>query len=97
MNMRELVAYGKRTLDGELMPTPDANMGHRETGAVYDKHSKSQANRNVNTLIGIETGKKLRLQPAMTQWMMGYPEQWTEFPIAEPSGAKTALKPTATE
>ncbi len=41
-------------------------------------------------LTGTGTGKKLRLQPAMTQWMMGFPESWTEFPTTEQSGGKTA-------
>lgn len=46
--------------------------------------------------IGHETGVKLRLQPAMTQWMMGFPESWTEFPTQEPNGEKKASKPTET-
>ena len=35
---------------------------------------------------GTVAGKKLRLQPAMTQWMMGYPNSWTEFPTQELNG-----------
>lgn len=80
----------------KLLPTPDHNDGARGAAKVYDPKGKSQSSRTVNTLIGAGTGKKLRLQPAMTQWMMGYPDSWTEFPIAEPSGEKTASKPTAT-
>jgi len=29
--------------------------------------------------IGHETGKKLRLQPAMTEWMMNFPPGWVRF------------------
>lgn len=42
-----------------------------------------------HTPTGLVSGKKLRLQPAMTQWMMGYPDLWTEFPLVEPDGEKT--------
>lgn len=76
--------------DIALLPTPNSNMANRGQGAYYDSHSKSQNKRDVNTLIGKGTGEKLRLQPAMTQWMMGFPESWTEFPIAEPNGEKKA-------
>lgn len=57
-NMRELVVYGKRKLDGSP--------------------------------IGKPLGKELRLQPAMSAWMMGYPESWTEFPTQNQDGGKTA-------
>lgn len=46
---------------------------------------------------GIKTGEKLRLQPAMPEWMMGFPEKWTEFPIALPNGETDRSKPTATQ
>lgn len=46
---------------------------------------------------GIKTGEKLRLQPAMPEWMMGFPERWTEFPTALPSGGTNQSKPTATQ
>lgn len=73
--------------------------------AVKEGRVKAGSGRSMNlivtvaatTLTGIETGKKLRLQPAMTQWMMGYPDLWTEFPTVEPSGEKKASKPTETE
>lgn len=51
---------------------------------------------NLATQIGAETGEKLRLQPAMPEWMMGFPEKWTEFPTASPNGETNRSKPTAT-
>lgn len=51
---------------------------------------------NLATQIGAETGEKLRLQPAMPEWMMGFPEKWTEFPIASPNGETNQSKPTVT-
>ena len=46
---------------------------------------------------GIKTGEKLRLQPAMPEWMMGFPEKWTEFPIASPNGETDRSKPMETQ
>lgn len=31
---------------------------------------------------GVEIGARLRLSPAFTEWMMGYPEGWLDFPTA---------------
>lgn len=64
---------------GQLLPTPNASDGERgrRTG------NKRGFGADTNDLIhqtGTETGKKLRLQPAMTEWMMGYPDGWTELP-----------------
>lgn len=46
---------------------------------------------------GIKTGEKLRLQPAMPEWMMGFPERWMEFPTASPNGGTNQSKPTVTQ
>lgn len=49
---------------------------------------------------GAATGARLRLQPAMTEWMMGYPKNWLSFPTEPVSpkqgGAKKLSKPTET-
>jgi len=50
---------------------------------------------NLATQIGAETGEKLRLQPAMPEWMMGFPEKRTEFPIVSPNGGTNQSKPMA--
>lgn len=42
----------------------------------------------LKNLIGAGIGKKLRLQPAMTEWMMGYPEGWVNLPLVTPDGEK---------
>lgn len=59
--------------------------------------SRARSGRTVTTLVGSGTGEKLRLQPAMPEWMMGFPEKWTEFPIASPSGGMNRSKPTETQ
>lgn len=73
-----------------LLPTPDAFEGSRGRPLRYDPKCKSQSGRTVSAIVGRGTGKKLRLQPAMVQWMMGFPESWTELPLAPQGGEKKA-------
>ena len=80
-----------------MLPTPDASDGKRGPAKIYNPRAKSQSGRTVTTLVGSGTGEKLRLQPAMPEWMMGFPEKWTEFPIVSPSGGTNQSKPTATQ
>ena len=80
-----------------MLPTPDASDGRRGPAKIYNPRAKSQSGRTVTTMVGSGTGEKLRLQPAMPEWMMGFPEKWTEFPIALPSGGTNQSKPTATQ
>lgn len=79
-----------------MLPTPDASDGSRGPAKIYNPRAKSQSGRTVTTLVGSGTGEKLRLQPAMPEWMMGFPEKWTEFPTASPNGETNRSKPTAT-
>jgi hypothetical protein len=44
---------------------------------------------------GKQTGNKLRLQPAFTEWMMGLPEGWTDFQL--PEGGLKGSRCAATE
>lgn len=65
-------------LDG-LLPTPSA----REKGGVGNSKPRDNVESVVELgatkgQIGRRTG--LRLQPAFVEWMMGYPEGWTEIP-----------------
>lgn len=79
-----------------MLPTPDASDGSRGPAKIYNPRAKSQSGRTVTTLVGSGTGEKLRLQPAMPEWMMGFPEKWTEFPTASPNGGTNRSKPTET-
>lgn len=65
--------------------------------ARMSKYRNGTTMPNLATQIGAETGEKLRLQPAMPEWMMGFPEKWTEFPTASPNGETNQLKPMATQ
>lgn len=80
-----------------MLPTPDASDGRRGPAKTYNPRAKSQSGRTVTTLVGSGTGEKLRLQPAMPEWMMGFPEKWTEFPTASPNGETNRSKPTVTQ
>lgn len=80
-----------------MLPTPDASDGRRGPAKIYNPRAKSQSGRTVTTLVGSGTGEKLRLQPAMPEWLMGFPEKWTEFPIVSPNGETDRSKPTATQ
>ena len=75
-------------IESGLLLTPDANMGNRGSATSAKKvrasgHHKQRKLNDLNILTGTETGVKLRLQPAMTAWMMGFPENWTELPLVE--------------
>ncbi len=63
------------------IPTPTTRdwKGARkpETLAAAGRTASNDLESTVFTLIGKGTGKKLRLQPAMTQWMQGFPTGWT--------------------
>ena len=69
-----------------LLPTPDANCGDRGVSKVWKPIRKSgqpaqfPVNEAINQ-IGQKTGVKLRLQPAMTAWMMGFPKDYTVLPF----------------
>lgn len=83
-----------------MLPTPNAKDGERGSSANYNPKSEVQNERSVVTLIGQGTGKKLRLQPAFPEWMMGFPKGWCDFPTerlsVKPGGGKKRSKPTAT-
>jgi hypothetical protein len=61
----------------QLLPTPEAKNQEGYQVANGKKYLR------LGSQTGQEAGKKLRLQPAMTAWMMGFPENWTELPIVE--------------
>lgn len=69
-----------------LLPTPDANCGSRGVAKEWKPVRKSgqpaqyPVNEAINQ-IGQKTGVKLRLQPAMTEWMMGFPKDYTVSPF----------------
>lgn len=84
-----------------LLPTPAAQdwKGSR-TPETLEAVGRLPSNDLESSLTGAETGAKLRLSPAFTEWMMGYPKGWLDFPMEAPSakadGDKTASKPTET-
>jgi hypothetical protein len=63
-----------------LLPTPTASDGERGVAKRYDPHAKSRSAKTLTTLVGRGTGATLRLQPAFSAWMMGFPNGWCDFP-----------------
>jgi hypothetical protein len=67
-----------------MLPTPAA------------RDWKGAGTRNENLVPNVVEGRKkigtttgLKLQPAFVEWMMGYPEGWTELPLVPASTVKT--------
>ena len=80
--LREQIAYeGKNP----LLPTPKllGTPKSQDSRASITDRKKSNMGEEVQEYLiktyGKITGNKLRLQPAFEEWMMGYPEKWTEF------------------
>jgi hypothetical protein len=73
-----------------MLPTP--NQRDFRTG-VPGRYEDPKRTKNVNDQMadvlppnnGTKTG--LKLQPAFVEWMMGYPEKWTELPYLDPNTA----------
>ena len=94
----QLAAKVRPTDENEsgLLPTARAQEPSRTSlgyGDCLNDIVKGNKDKNIPP-IGNETGEKLRLQPAMTEWMMGFPEGWTELPIE--TNPPTALVPRNT-
>lgn len=74
-----------------LLPTPKAQ------NANASGPSRTGCREDLQTKVGKLRGKKLRLQPAMTEWMMGFPDGWTELPLAPQNTAENASKRVGTQ
>jgi hypothetical protein len=57
-----------------MLPTPQAKdyRSEKVCDEVYNKNARPLCG-----ILGRNTGMKL--QPAFVEWMMGYPESWTEL------------------
>jgi hypothetical protein len=75
-----------------LLPTVHSNPPHRKLKDGKSISAKGEeyglsVHQVIEAQTGSATGAKLRLQPAFTEWMMGYPEGWLDFPAVEQSAA----------
>ena len=75
----------KRRLETRIamLPTPatrdyrgENSLEHCTTNGTGRKHMDQLPNAIAH---GTSTGMKLRLEPVMCEWMMGYPEGWTDI------------------
>ena len=87
----------------KMFPTPVASDHQDRWQTKRDwKGAQGRAKKNgkmdVPALVDGVTGQKtgLKLQPAFVEWMMGYPEKWTELPCPKPGTVLNASKPSAT-
>jgi hypothetical protein len=76
-NLKEQIAYGK------MLPTPNSRdwKGGSAKRGRDNVDSVIEYNTRKSTRPGIKTG--LKLQPAFVEWMMGFPEGWTEIPASK--------------
>jgi len=72
-----------------LLPTPNASAakdrGGMDNPCIQRRVAMGKQvdlNMTISGQTGPGTGAKLRLTPAFTEWMMGYPEGWLDFPTA---------------
>jgi len=69
-----------------MLPTPKSQ---NSTGA--GEHG--QGGKDLQTTVGTLPGSKLRLEPAFVEYMMGYPEGWTDLRLSEtPSSHRSYTK-----
>lgn len=66
-----------------MLPTPDARAWKSGVGRQENGHAPQ-----LEAVLESQDGKRtgMKLQPAFVEWMMGYPESWTELPGSKPSG-----------
>ena len=66
-----------------MLPTPQRR--DFRTGEAHRWENTQERSRNLNDALAHElppnnsTGTGLKLQPAFVEWMMGYPDKWTEL------------------
>jgi hypothetical protein len=75
-----------------MLMTP-ANMDYRTgmPGRFEDKRRTKNVNDQLSDILPPNNGTKtgLKLQPAFVEWMMGYPEKWTELPCPKQDTASS--------
>jgi len=80
------------TLTGKIALLPTCtSRDHKDTGKME--------NVPVNALLGRELGKNhgMKLQPAFAEWMMGFPQDWTDTVIASHRGDTARKDSSASE
>src|SRR3990167_966345 len=83
-SQKEIVAGNpKRRLETEIAMLPTPGVMDIRSDIRKPEERSAEANKggcsNLRERIGNSTGAMLRLQPAMCEWMMGYPSNWTDL------------------
>ena len=67
------VRYGVKVKDVlAMLPTP-------KVGAIDDTNERSLRKGNLHAVVHHGSGTGLKLQPNFVEWMMGYPQNWTDL------------------
>lgn len=87
--------HGTTNLQGfiQMLPTPRAG-GQADTARSENRTGNRHAGDDTTTAVGKATG--LRLQPAFVEWMMGYPQGWTDLNLPSQHTAGKGLNRSAT-
>lgn len=75
-NQRDSAGYPGLPGQIAMLPTPQERSWKSGKGENTPENSYIE---RVMENVGKNTGTVLRLEPAMVEWMMGYPEGWTEL------------------
>lgn len=91
-SLYRLVPRTPRTAEtgyGLLLPTPRAKM----TSEISSTRARDK-NPNLEVVLSRVFGTRIgmKLQPAFVEWMMGYPDRWTELTDSKPSETQSSRK-----
>jgi len=77
----------------KMLATPSATDCQGTHGGGRGKNLRTDLHK---TPIENGQGRGLKLQPNFVEWMMGYPQNWTDLNCQSPNTGKTDLSPSAT-
>ena len=73
-----------------MLTTPSTRDWKDGPGKIKDRRDGKQRLDQLPRQIGAWTGERLRLQPALCEWMMGYPSNWTDLNSPKPDTESNA-------
>lgn len=76
----------------KMLPTPNADSNRRGARSEEGMHRGHQENLQDTLKHRTGTSRGLKLQPAFVEWMMGYPDGWTELSDSKLSEMRSSRK-----
>jgi hypothetical protein len=77
-------------LSPSTLRTGETESGSLPTPDTSDRRSKNSKQQGTSNIVGARTG--LKLQPNFVEWMMGFPQNWTDLNYPSPNIAKKGSK-----